>query len=333
MVLGWLQGRFIMLFLHLVKTRFMKMGVSGIRKIFLLLVMISTSVQAGWSQSAQVVFIPGTKCSLVPPRDFVAAANFTGFINEASQSSIMVTEMPFSVHEIIAGFKEEDLKAKGLTLLKRDELQFQGEDAVYVHISQDAYGTTYQKHILAFGDSSVCILVSGVFPITHIALSEPIRASILTTRYDPLLVDDPLGSVNFSIDVTGTEFQFTDNVSGSLMYTIDGKVPTERPYFIVGHSVADVNPDDQKQYIVDRFKQLPESEIFIMNGISPVEAGGYNGFELTAYSKGHLPPELLYQVMLFDEDGGYYIMIGSAKEELGGYLEKFRSLIKTFKEK
>lgn len=133
--------------------------------------------------------------------------------------------------------------------------------------------------------------------------------------------------------MSGTDFQFSGKESRNLMYTIDGKVPTERPYFIIGHSVADVKPDDQKQYIVDRFKRLPESEIFVMNGVSPMEAGGYKGYELIAYSKGHLPPELLYHVMLFDKDGGYYIMVGSAKEGLTSYLEKFRNLIRTFKEK
>ncbi len=305
----------------------------GTRIFCLVSFLLMTSMHLVRSQSSEPFIIPGTKCSLIPPKEFTPAPNFTGFINEATQASIMVTEMPFSVQKIISGFTAEALKAKGLTLLKREELQFQNNDAVYVHISQNAYGTTYQKHILAFGDSTICILVSGVFPITHIELSEAIRASILSTKHDPLIVDDPLGSVNFSIDVSGTDFQFSDNVSGNLMYTIDGKVPTERPYFLIGHSIADVKPDDHKQYIIDRFKRLPESEIFIMNGVSPIEAGGYKGFELIAYSKGHLPPELLYHVMLFDEDGGYYIMIGSAKEELASYLDTFRKLIRTFKEK
>ena len=52
----------------------------------------------GWGQANDPQRVPGTKVSLAPPKDFVPASNFGGFVHPEG-ASIMVTEMNGSVSE------------------------------------------------------------------------------------------------------------------------------------------------------------------------------------------------------------------------------------------
>lgn len=300
-------------------------------KFFLFLLAVSNLV---FGQTENHKVIPGTKCSLIPPSGFVSATNFSGFQNNESGASIMVSEIPAPMQTIIEGFTADALKAKGMTLIDKETIEFNNSKATYIKVSQQANGTTYLKQILIFGDSKKTVLVNGIYPEASKNIEADIKTSLLSSSYNENQNENPLDAAKFKIDVSGTDFKLTKYISGSLIYTTDGQIPSEKPTLIVGNSIAKVSNENQKQYCIDRLKKLPRGESNTVKEINPIQIDNLQGYEIVADGKSKdLNNELVYLVMLFSDPGDYFIIVGKATEDLENNLKSFKNITKTFKRK
>ncbi|NBP70438.1 MAG: hypothetical protein EBU52_17100 [Cytophagia bacterium] len=121
-------------------------------------------------------------------------------------------------------------------------------------------------------------------------------------------------------------------------YTIDGKVPTEssdKTTFIVGISIANVQTVDKKLTAITRIKRMPYNDLKVdENKINEIEIDGIYGYEIVGegLDKANGTKELIYQVMLFT-DNGYYIIVGTAKTDFQQNLELFKKVARTLKRK
>ena len=66
--------------------------------------------------------IEGTKISMVPPKDFTKAANFLGFQQTESGSSIMVLNVPGAFSKVSAGFTKEGLLTQKVKATKIEKI-------------------------------------------------------------------------------------------------------------------------------------------------------------------------------------------------------------------
>jgi len=154
------------------------------------------------------VSIPATKVSLIPPEGFTPAINFNGFEQAKSNSSIMVVEISGPFAETSIGFTEEGLKSRGITMRNKEDLIINGYKGVFITSEQFAYGSTFSKYILAFGNDTSTIIINGMYPKDFQELGDEIETSVLSVVYEPEKGTDPLESMNFKIDVSNTKFQF-----------------------------------------------------------------------------------------------------------------------------
>lgn len=303
-------------------------------KLFFLLLLLSNVVLA---QTAEHKIIPGSKCSIVPPENFVPATNFSGFQNNEVGASIMITELPAPLVAVIEGFTAEAIKAKGMTLISKENVDFNNSKAVFIKISQPANGITYVKQILIFGDSKKTVMVNGIYPEVSKNIEEKIKASLFSVVWNEKQDDNPLAAAKFKIDPTGTEFRFTKYLSGSLLYTTDGEIPAksaDKAMIVVSNSLGNTTTEDRKKISLERLSKLPRGESNVVKEISPVTIDNMEGFEIVAEGKGqNNEQQLVYQVMLFEEDGSYYILVGSTVGKFDTYLDAFKKIAKTFKRK
>src|SRR5215218_9058385 len=116
---------------------------------FLLLLLLAGYLSSG--QSGNLVKVPGTKCSLIPPAGFEPSSSFGGFQNAETGASIMINEIPAPYQEMVDGFTEEALKARGMTLTSKEPIDFNHSKATMIRLNQAANGITYLKQILIFG--------------------------------------------------------------------------------------------------------------------------------------------------------------------------------------
>lgn len=281
--------------------------------------------------------VPGTRLSLAPPAGFAPATQFSGFQNPETGASILVSEMPAPVQTIVEAFTDEALKSKGMTLVERQTVDFNQSKATFLKASQPAHGLTYLKQMLIFGDDSTTFLVNGIYPQDSGTDEAEIKKALFSTSFNKTQIDDPLGAVPFRIDVTDTPFKFSKFLAGSLIYTTDGQVPTntaDDALFIAGSSLGKVPVESKRQYALDRLKKLPNGESFTTRSVNTVDIDSLDGIEIVAFGKNaDGKNELVYQVMLFEEGEGYFILVGSATDFYDIYLENFKKIAKTFRRK
>lgn len=287
-----------------------------------------------FGQASAPVAIPGTKCSMVPPPGFLPATNFSGFYQESTGASIMIVEMPGSSEELSKAFTAEALKAKGMIMVEKEKIDFNNQKGTLIRVSQSANGNVYLKQLLLFGDSSNTVLLNGIYPESSKYLEPEIRKALLSTIYNVNQAENALDAVSFTLDVSGTNFILAKFISGSLIYTTDGKIPSDKPTIIISASLGRVPEDNRKQYTLERFKKLPRGEFNTVKEIQPVTVDGLPGFEITGSGKNKSgQDQLLYQTMLFTDDGNYFIILGMAGEEMPDNLQRFKSVTRTFKRK
>jgi len=290
--------------------------------------------QIVFGQTEKLTKVSGTKCSLIPPSGFVAASTFSGFQNTETGASIMINELPAPYQSLVDGFTADALKTRGMTLISKQTIDFNNSKATLINVTQPANGTTYIKQMLIFGDSKGTVLVNGIYPEASKDIEVKIKDALLSTVYNASQNDNPLDAATFTIDISDTDFKLIKYMSGSLLYSTDGKIPTEKPTLIVGNSIAKVPTQNQKQYAEERLKKLPGGEQNVIKEIKEITIDNLRGYEIVADGKTKDDKlELVYQVMLFNDKGDYYIIVGQAKEEFQKNLEAFKKITKTFKRK
>ncbi len=299
--------------------------------IYLLLFFLSSSVLA---QSDSLLLVTGTKCSMNPPAGFIPGVGFTGFQQASSGASIMVSEFPAPYKQISAGFNGNALKAQGITLVEHRNTEYNGKDATIMLVTQVVNNTNYFKHILVFGDSTFTVMVNGIYPEWSSAMDAEIKKSIFTVKYNPIQTVNGEQTAEFKIDIAKTALQFANYLQGSLIYTADGKMPTEsenKSMLIVGSSFQNVAVDNRKEYCMKRVKSLPYGEKNVVEEINPVTINNLEGFELIAYgfNKENIK-QLTYQTILYTDAGTYFIILGSAISDFEKNLSDFKEVTRTF---
>jgi hypothetical protein len=290
--------------------------------------------QLAWGQSEKHIQVAGTKCSLIPPVGFVPATGFSGFQQTSTGSSIMINELPGPYQSIADGFTADALQSRGMKLLSKQTIDFNNAKATFIIVTQAANGNTYTKQMLIFGNPKMTVIVNGTYPEAAKDMEASMKAALLSTVYNASQNDNPLDATAFTIDTNGTDFKLAKYVSGSLIYSTDGKVPTEKASFIVASSVGKVPAPNQKKYTEDRIKKLPRGDQNVIKEMKAISIDRMNGYEIMAegISKDG-KPEFIYQVMIFNEQGDYYLMLGQAREEVEKNVAAFKKMASTFKRK
>lgn len=296
-----------------------------------ILVVLMMFINITFCQTINHVIISGTKCSILPPKDFLVSTSFSGLQNIEKGASIMINELPTSYQYMSDNITADALKAKGMMLISKKIIEFNNSKATFFVVRQEENGVKYLKQLLIFGDETVTVMVNGIYPEKNKSIAEEIMNSILSVSYNVNQNDNPLATIGFEIDVSDTDFKFTKYFSGTILYTIDGKIPTDKPVLMVGNSLSKVTPKDYKQYSIERLKKMPNGENTILKSVNSITIDNIEGYEIVATNKNeNLQEEIIYQVMLYTDNSDYYMIVGIASEDKDENLKLFKDIAKTF---
>ncbi|WP_031529535.1 hypothetical protein [Dyadobacter crusticola] len=279
--------------------------------------------------------IAGTKVSLIPPSGFEKATNFAGFQQTQSGSSIMVMSIPGQFEKLRAGLTKEAFLSQGVEISEIETLTLNGMPGVFLTGTQNAHSNVYSKFILCFGKDDESVMINGAFPQKLQEVGKGIKQAILGAYFDANRKVNPFEAIDFEVSTTGSKLVFAKNVANSLIYNMDGKIPTEssdRTSYILAKSFSKVEIEDKKLFCLNRAKQLyPEINIDSVNELS---IDGTTGYELigTAKNKKFEQDEKIYLAVLFS-DNLYYLMIGSSNNDLASNLQTFKSIARSFRRK
>ncbi len=287
--------------------------------------------------TAEHISVEGTKISLIPPPDFINAANFAGFQQNSSGSSIMIVEVPAPFPEIGRAFTKEGLQTQGMTLLEKEEFIINTNTALLIKGEQEAYGNTYSKYTLAFGSENESILINGTFlKANENDLAAAVKKTLLSVVYDAEKIINPFDTVDFKITTEATDLVFVKNVGPSLLFNREGTIPStasDKAIFIASKSFSELEISDRKSYAENRIKQNPITIDSILS-TTPITIDDLEGFEIIARGKTKTKQidTKIYQVILFS-DTLYYILLGSSEAEYEKNMAAFKTIARTFKRK
>lgn len=260
---------------------------------------------------AERVRIPGTSVSLQPPAGFTPAESFPGFQSAEHQASIMVTQMPAPVAEVMKGMTQEALATRGMTLLASSAETAGGREALLLQVAQAAGGAEFLKWMLVTGDPQTTVLVVGTFPKSSgDAVGAAIRTSVLTASLagEP---GDPFEGLLFRITPT-QRLKIASRVGNMLLLTESGGTgplgPGE-PIYIVGSSIGPGGGGDLKAFSEARAKQTEQIQDLKNLSGREITLDGMAAYELLADAQDVKSgtPIRLYQVIAPD-GGGYFII-------------------------
>jgi hypothetical protein len=292
-------------------------------------------VLADRQASAEVI---GTKVSLTKPAGFTTAKTFSGFQQDSTQASIVVTEIPAAYQQVTADFTAANLKTRGINQLGRENIKIAGYPGLLVRVTQSANGTTYNKWIAVFGDDKETVSIVATLPQAGDAsLFRSLRTSITSAKWNRTKVVDPLAGLQFTATAT-PDLKFTKRIQNALLYTKDGVIPAadpNDPLLVVTQAISTVVVVDPQQYAQKRLAQTQQAKNIQITSTTPITIDKLQGYEIIADAVDPTTdrPIVVYQVMLF-EGQTYYIMQGlvgsNAKSK---YLPEFKKIATSFRKR
>ena len=281
--------------------------------------------------------INGTNIYMIPPTSFELSSNFKGFQNPDDQTSmLMIMEIPGPFSEIATGFDEEMLQSRGMDLKQKSNIKIASFDGLLLELNQYANGLEFSKHILIFGNESSTTLINGVYLQDSTSLGKQLKESILTTFIDTETQVNPREALSYTLNEEVGGLQFFSVVGNGMLFNRDLKTPTEsedKVMLLTDKSFAPVEIMDKKQFCIQRVANFPND--FSVNEakeIKAVELDGLKGYELYAQNSDD-PAEQMYQLILFEEAGGYFLFVGTYLTGYEAALADIQRIIQTFKRK
>jgi len=313
-----------------------------IKRIIITTLLLSISL-IGFGQelpkdkSENHVQINGTNIFMIPPDSFEPSSNFKGFQNPMDQTSmIMSMEIPGPYSEVIKGFNFEMLKTRGMELKAKKEIRVAEFNGMLIELDQSANGMIFSKLILIYGDEKSNTLINGVYLKDSLQLGEKIKASILTTIVDSETESNPREALNYSLNESVGSLKFHSVMGNGILFNRDLKTPTEsddKATLFTDQSFAKVEVENKKLFCISRLKKYPDDySVIPSKGINEIELDNLNGFELFAKNNDKENEEM-YQVILFDENGGYYLFVGTYKAESKKAISDIKNIVQTFNRK
>lgn len=306
----------------------------------LISITLLTTVSFSQAQESpqQSTLVAGTRVSLAPPADFMPSAQFPGYMQESTESSIMVTEIPGPLAEVSTGFsRPAELAKKGMTLQNKEEIIVDGRTALLLQIWQVAAGREFLKWILVFGNENETVMVVSAFLKRHEnELSEKMRASLLTVTWDSEKSVSPTEGLSFSLSEK-RKMKPAKRIANKLIYTKDGIMPNEggdAPLFIIGQSTAKVNVDDPESFAKLILLQNDSFTDIEIEQSSEVLIDSLSGYEILAkgLDKKSKQPTVIYYTMLFEDQNYFFFMLGMVgSEQREAYLPAFKEMAGSFR--
>ncbi len=305
--------------------------------LFLSFSLIGFGQELPKEKSENHIHIKGTNIYMVPPTSFESSSNFKGFQNPSDPTSmIMVMEIPGPYSEVSKGFNTEMMQNQGMELKTKKEIAVSEFNGLFLELDQSTNGMMFSKQIIIYGNEKSSTLINGVYLKDSLQLGEKIKESILTTFVDSKTESNPREALNYTLDKNVGSLKFKAVIGNGMLLNRDLKTPTEsvdKATLLTDQSFAKIEIDNEKLFCISRLKKYPDDfSVIPSKGINEIEIDNLKGFELFAKNNDKEDEEM-YQVILFNQDGGYYLFVGTYVTGSEKAISDIKNVIQTFKRK
>lgn len=270
------------------------------------------------------------------PPGFSGMGDGKTFRHDKLNGVLEVSKLDAAYADVIKVFSAEELSARGMRLLSKDNVTVNGRAALLMNVGENAADASLFRWTLILGDYQETYLISGTYTkADETQLSAPLRDALLSTRWVKREEADPF--VNFRFAVTPSpKLTFAKELDTLLAFTRDGVFPLVGPgdpLMVVGYEVNEEKIVDQRAFAEAALQETPHCTAVKPKETNAVTLGGLQGFESTAtatHADSGTPVEV-YQCFLFYEGFHFYILGVVDKPRAAEFLPEFKASARTFK--
>ena len=282
------------------------------------------------------VQVRGTAVSLTPPKGFVVARRFAGFMNRDTAASIMVSEIPGPFDETTSGFDDKQrLQNKGMTLIYKTSVKVDGHKGILLHLKQSAYGTEFEKWVVALDRNDATTIITASYPASLPKQGELLKHAILAAKISNKATS-PEDGLEFTMTPVAP-FKVAKVLGQFMVLSPGGTFPVKDekvPFMLAGISASvDLDIKDKKGFSERRIKKISTVNDISIASSKPVKIHGLSGYETIATGKGGdmTTPFTIFQVVLFDPSGYSLIQGITPTTKKKTYLPIFEKIANSFR--
>lgn len=301
--------------------------------------------------AADPIFPVGSRVGLVPPAGMVATTAFDGFADPSTDAAIIITVLPAAAYaQMEKIFNVETLKKGGVTVRKREAVQFEFGKGFLLTGQQVVEKAHYRKWLLVAAANDLTALVSVQVPAKDNAYSDrAVRAALGTlalrvsvpeaeelsllpfavgdlagfhidgvVRGRALMLSDPMQTTAPSKDVASDSHKIPVAEPAKTDASKDSPGPGLNARFLIAAMPG--GPQDSEDH--DNFARLSFGAIGGIHDIQitmsePLRIGGQSGYQTMARAKdARTGGDVMVVQWLRFGNGGYLQMIGIARTDV-----------------
>lgn len=303
------------------------------RKLELILLLICGLLITSWSARAQTVIIndatpqhemiSGAKISLAASAGFAQATSFTGLQNLEAQSTIMVMEVNTPFEQYITEAIPLVINNDKSTMTERAQYLINDMPArLYAGTQKgESDSALFHRIFLVLGNENETLALNCHYPYRAAGdLDNDIMQTILSVRYHPGVVVDPLRNMGFTIRTAGTSFRFTRKTGSALQYMQEAKNNWSPAAFFIDRKLLSGDVTDKSAFMLNQVQAIFEVDSILFS--RPLNAHALPAEEVMATLRNKRNGELTqaYFITLFDVNRAYsligYNINAKAMEEM-----------------
>jgi hypothetical protein len=273
---------------------------------------------AGDAVQAEVRQAPSSRVAIDVPAGFVPARQYTGFVNEAAGTSLVVVELPAAAYEQLAsGLTPEALAKKGIAKAEPAKLARE-EPYLFMRGEQASGQGPVAKFLVAFRDKDVTALITA-----NVQKSALERGAIKSADVEQMLASATLAPQPaparevFRLGYLGPFLPAGSILGTTRAYTLDGKLEPaqkgeKRAVLIVAPSLDQRQVDAPEQQAEALLGGLPGLTDLAVVGRRKLEISGMETIEILGQARDNDGADAvaLYQALILPKSGGYYRIVG-----------------------
>jgi hypothetical protein len=276
------------------------------------------------AQAADPTFPIGSRIGLVPPPGMVMSKNYLGFDDVDKDAAILLASQVAAAYpDIEKSLTPESLKAQGITIDKRETMQFPFGSGVLVTGKQTSDKKVYRKYLLVAQASDLTVLVNAQVPEQETAYPDAaMHAAIASVALRATVPDvEKLSLLPFTVgDLAG--FHIQSVLPGRALVLIDNPngTPTaddfEARMFVAAFPGGPSESDDRAQFARLAFDQIVGIKEVKLTMSEPLRINGQSGFQTMAQAKdARTNADIMVAQWLRFGGGAFMQMIGMAKAD------------------
>jgi hypothetical protein len=276
------------------------------------------------AQAADPTFPIGSRIGLVPPPGMLVSKNYLGFEDIDKDAAILLASQVAEAYpEIERNLTPESAKTQGITIDKREAVQFAFGNGVLVTGKQTADKKVFRKYLLVAQASDLTVLINAQVPEQETAYPDAaMRAAIMSVALRASVPDaEKLSLLPFTVgDLAG--FHIQSVLPGRALVLIDnpGGSATagdfEARMFVAAFPGGPSETDDRAQFARLAFDQIIGIKDVHLTMSEPLRINNQSGFQTMAQAKdARTDADIMVAQWLRFSGGAFMQMIGMAKAD------------------